>query len=82
VSYEPGCQPDEVYDKLLSPWRAGMRRYLVQRLRDEKDWMAEWQKRVRTPMRDTFFYWTAIFGSEFRHHHWTWSCLPLEDNKR
>ena len=63
--WEPGCQPDEVYDRLLPGWRAGLRRYLVNRLRGEKEWMAEMQVKVRTPRRDTYFYWTAIFGSEF-----------------
>jgi len=64
--WEPGCQPDEVYDRLLPGWRAGLRRYLVNRLRGEKEWMAEMQEKVRTPRRDTYFYWTAIFGSESR----------------
>jgi len=42
-----------------------LRRYLVNRLRGEKDWMADMQEKFRTPNRDTYFYWTAIFGSEF-----------------
>ena len=62
--WEPGCQPDIVYDRALPPWRAGLRRYLVRRLRAENGWMAEWQVRIRTEGRDRYFYWTAIFGSE------------------
>lgn len=62
--WEPGCQPDSVYDESLPPWRASLRRVLVRRLRREKDWMADWQKRVRTVGRDKYFYWTAVFGSE------------------
>lgn len=62
--WEPGCQPDEVYDKYLPAWRAAPRRWLVKRLRDEKEWFARMQAQVRTPARDTYFYWTAIFGSE------------------
>ncbi|WWD21106.1 hypothetical protein CI109_105587 [Kwoniella shandongensis] len=61
--WEPGCQPDEVYDRYLPPWRAWLRRALVRRLRREKDWMADWQKKVRTETRDKYFYWTAIFGT-------------------
>lgn len=63
--WEPGCQPDAVYDRALPPWRAKLRRYFVQRLRDERDWMAKWQAEMRTEWRDRYFYWTAIFGSEF-----------------
>jgi hypothetical protein len=65
AEWEPGCQPDEVYDRVLPPWRARLRRYLVERLRKEKDWMAGWQGRVRTKERDRYFYWTAVFGSEY-----------------
>jgi hypothetical protein len=62
--WEPGCQPDEVYDRVLPPLRAKIRRYLVARLRRENKWMADWQTRVRTGPRDKFFYWTALFGSK------------------
>jgi hypothetical protein len=62
--WEPGCQPDEVYDVALPAWRASARRYLVKRLQREKEWMSEWQRSVRTETRDKFFYWTAVFGSE------------------
>jgi hypothetical protein len=62
--WEPGCQPDEVYDRALPAWRAWLRRYFVLRLRSEKEWMAQWQVRVRTEARDKYFYWTAVFGSE------------------
>ncbi|WVQ81355.1 hypothetical protein IAT38_003478 [Cryptococcus sp. DSM 104549] len=71
--WEPGCQPDEVYDAYLPPWRAWLRRKLVERLRREKDWMAEWQRRVRTEARDKFFYWTAIFGT----HTFFMTFLPI-----
>jgi len=62
--WEPGCQPDEVYNRVLPGWRAAMRNWLVRRLRDEKDTMAQWQAGIRTKGRDTYFYWTTIFGSE------------------
>jgi len=67
VEWEPGCQPDEVYDRALPRWRAWLRRYLVKRLRIEKVWMADLQGRMRTEFRDRYFYWTAIFGSEYSY---------------
>jgi hypothetical protein len=66
--WEPGCQPDEVYEKELVAWRNALRVWLVKRLENEKTWMSEWQKRVRTEGRDRYFYWTAIFGSELSPH--------------
>ncbi|RXK34902.1 hypothetical protein M231_07836 [Tremella mesenterica] len=63
LAYEPGCLPDQVYDRELPAWRARIRRILVKRLRDESEGMARWQKRVRSEGRDRYFYWTAIFGT-------------------
>ncbi|ORY26226.1 phosphatidic acid phosphatase type 2/haloperoxidase [Naematelia encephala] len=63
AEWEPGCQPDEVYDRVLPSWRAALRRWLVVRLRKEKEWMSAWQGRVRTTARDRYFYWTAVFGT-------------------
>ncbi|OCF40255.1 hypothetical protein I317_05949 [Kwoniella heveanensis CBS 569] len=71
--WEPGCQPDEVYDRNLPSWRAWLRRRLVGRLREENGWMAEWQRRVRTDGRDKYFYWTAIFGT----HTFFMAFLPI-----
>ncbi|RSH95324.1 hypothetical protein EHS25_000411 [Saitozyma podzolica] len=73
TEWEPGCQPDEVYDRVLPPWRSRLRRYLVDRLRKEKDWMAGWQGRVRTKERDRYFYWTAVFGT----HTFFMTFLPM-----
>ncbi|ODN95718.1 hypothetical protein L198_04336 [Cryptococcus wingfieldii CBS 7118] len=61
--WEPGCQPDEVYEEYLPTWRAWMRNKLVDRLRRENVWMEEWQRRVRTERRDKFFYYSAVFGT-------------------
>lgn len=62
--WEPGCQPDELYDAFLPAWRARLRRLLVRRMRKENTRMADWQKRVRSEARDRYFYWTAVFGSK------------------
>ena len=64
--WEPGRQPEAVYETLLPPWRAAIRRWLMRGLKEESDWMAAWQVRVRTEGRDRYFYWTSLFGSEFR----------------
>ncbi|OWZ53182.1 sphingosine-1-phosphate phosphatase [Cryptococcus neoformans 125.91] len=61
--WEPGCQPDELYDAFLPAWRASLRGLLVRRLRNESTQMADWQKRVRSEARDRYFYWTAVFGT-------------------
>lgn len=73
TEWEPGCQPDEVYDSVLPRWRAWLRRYLVRRLRQEKVWMAEWQGRMRTEVRDRYFYYSAVFGT----HTFFMTFLPL-----
>lgn len=61
---EAGRQPDAVYAERLAPWRDSFRRWCVRRLGPESERIARWQARVRTPARDTFFFYSAIFGSE------------------
>lgn len=67
--WEPGCQPSEVYERELSPWRNRLRLGILRCLDWETQFMPAWQKRVRTEARDKFFYWTAIFGSESCSQH-------------
>jgi hypothetical protein len=43
--FEAGCLPDEVYDKALPSWRAGLRRMLVASLRVESEYLAKAQVR-------------------------------------
>lgn len=72
---EAGRHPDAVYAESLAPWRDSFRRWCVRRLGPESERIARWQAKVRTPARDTFFFYSAIFGSE-------WSCsAPLADRK-
>lgn len=61
---EAGRQPDAVYAERLAPWRDAFRRWCVRRLGPESERIARWQAKVRTPARDTFFFYSAIFGSE------------------
>lgn len=39
----PGRLPDEVYEKTLEWWRAGVRRFLVKNLETESRWLARMQ---------------------------------------
>lgn len=61
---EPGCQPDAVYVAALNPVREAVREFIAHRMPEESERLARWQRAVRSPARDTFFYWSAIFGSE------------------
>jgi hypothetical protein len=85
--YEAGCLPDEVYDRTLPGWRAGLRRFLTRCLKVESEYLAGMQvgrlhfcgssqfrklicsiskkHRIRGHFLDRYFYWTALFGSEF-----------------
>jgi hypothetical protein len=53
-----------VYENALSPWREWMRRMVMAPLAAESEWLAQIQQRVRTPGRDRYFFWSAVFGSE------------------
>lgn len=41
--YEAGCLPDEVYDRTLPGWRAGLRRFLTRCLKVESEYLATMQ---------------------------------------
>lgn len=41
--YEAGCLPDEVYDRTLPGWRAGLRRFLTRCLKVESEYLASMQ---------------------------------------
>lgn len=79
--WEPGCQPDELYDAFLPAWRASLRRLLVRRLRNESTQMADWQKRVRSEARDKYFYWTAVFGSKYSFFCIIWTAVIVPNLK-
>jgi len=64
VHIEPGCQPEAVYAAALSPWRESMRKFIFNALKHESEMIAELQKKVRTPARDKYFFWSAVLGSE------------------
>lgn len=68
--YEAGRQPDSVYAERLAPWRDSFRRWCVRKLGPESERIARFQSKYRTPARDKFFFYSAIFGSESS---WLWS---------
>lgn len=63
---EAGRQPDSVYAESLAPWRDNFRKWCVRRLGPESEKIAALQAKVRTPARDSFFFYSAIFGSKSR----------------
>ncbi|KAI0088976.1 PAP2 superfamily-domain-containing protein [Irpex rosettiformis] len=58
-----GILPDEVYDRTMNWWRAGIRRSLGRTLAWEAKMIARMQERVRTPFLDTYFVNTSSLGT-------------------
>ncbi|KAI0360328.1 PAP2-domain-containing protein [Trametes cingulata] len=58
-----GRQSDEVYDRTLNWWRAGIRRAIVKCVERETKWLAAMQNRVRTPFLDAYFVYTSSLGT-------------------
>ncbi|GMK56246.1 hypothetical protein CspeluHIS016_0300860 [Cutaneotrichosporon spelunceum] len=73
VYVEAGLQPDTVYAAALAPWRDRLRRYMVESLSAESEWIASVQREQRTRGRDKFFFWSAVFGT----HTFFTAFLPL-----
>ncbi|KLO10046.1 hypothetical protein SCHPADRAFT_857089 [Schizopora paradoxa] len=70
---DPGTAPDEVYDRIMSPWRASLRRWILRDLRAETELIAKMQRRIRTPLLDTYFVYTSSLGT----HTFFLTCLPM-----
>ncbi|EIM81915.1 uncharacterized protein STEHIDRAFT_103330 [Stereum hirsutum FP-91666 SS1] len=60
-----GRLPEEVYTNTLSPWRAAMRRQLVEIVEWESGVLAKVQVReyTRTPSLDAYFVYTSMLGT-------------------
>ncbi|KAL1941837.1 hypothetical protein VTO73DRAFT_6837 [Trametes versicolor] len=58
-----GRQSEEVYERTLNWWRAGIRRIIVRRVEQETKWLAVMQERVRTPLLDSYFVYTSSLGT-------------------
>ncbi|KAI8971283.1 PAP2-domain-containing protein [Trametes punicea] len=68
-----GRQPEEVYARTLSWWRAGVRRSVVKCVERESEWLAAMQRRVRTPFLDRYFVYTSTLGT----HTFFMTMLPM-----
>ncbi|KAI9288023.1 phosphatidic acid phosphatase type 2/haloperoxidase [Umbelopsis sp. AD052] len=60
---DAGLHDDRLYDKALHPWRAKLRRIMLPLIRMETPYIAAFQNKVRTPMLDVYFLWTANLGT-------------------
>ncbi|KAI0654867.1 PAP2-domain-containing protein [Cubamyces menziesii] len=58
-----GRLSDEVYERTLNWWRAGVRRIIVRCVERETRWLAAMQNRVRTPVLDKYFVYTSTLGT-------------------
>ncbi|KAI0824912.1 PAP2-domain-containing protein [Trametes gibbosa] len=58
-----GRQSEEVYERTLNWWRAGIRRVIVRKVERETIWLAAMQARVRTPFLDAYFVYTSSLGT-------------------
>ncbi|EMD34637.1 hypothetical protein CERSUDRAFT_116813 [Gelatoporia subvermispora B] len=58
-----GRLPEEVYERTLSPWRAAVRRRLVQTVEWESEIIAAMQAKVRNGFLDTYFVYTSTLGT-------------------
>ncbi len=60
---DPGTAPEEVYERIMSPWRAKTRRWIMRNLQAETDLIARMQRHIRTPWLDTYFVYTSSLGT-------------------
>ncbi|KAH9849013.1 PAP2-domain-containing protein [Lenzites betulinus] len=58
-----GRQSEEVYERTLNWWRAGIRRAIVRNVERETRWLAAMQNRMRTPFLDAYFVYTSSLGT-------------------
>ncbi|OCH86020.1 hypothetical protein OBBRIDRAFT_738818 [Obba rivulosa] len=63
VHVAAGRLPEEVYEKILNPWRAAIRRKLVQTVEWESEVIAAMQARIRTRFLDAYFVYTSTLGT-------------------
>jgi hypothetical protein len=59
----PGTLPSDVYDTMLGPWRAAVRRVLVRMVEKESVVLAQMQGAIRTPLLDKYFVYTSSLGT-------------------
>ncbi|TFK89254.1 hypothetical protein K466DRAFT_584798 [Polyporus arcularius HHB13444] len=68
-----GRQPEEVYTRTMSWWRAAIRRAILRNVEWESQVLANMQARVRHPVLDAYFVYTSSLGT----HTFFMIMLPL-----
>ena len=58
-----GTASDDYYSQVLSPWRAGARKFIMQTLPAESAWIARTQKRLRSSRLDNYFLYSSALGA-------------------
>ncbi|KAI0674656.1 PAP2-domain-containing protein [Trametes maxima] len=58
-----GRQSEDIYERTLNWWRAGVRRAIVRCVARETKWLAAMQHRVRHPALDWYFVYTSSLGT-------------------
>ncbi|ORX53135.1 hypothetical protein DM01DRAFT_1306149 [Hesseltinella vesiculosa] len=63
VDIDAGTHEERVYAAALHPWRSYLRSLMLPLVRRETPLIAAMQKRIRTPLFDNYFLWTANLGT-------------------
>lgn len=69
----PGTLPPDVYETMMGPWRAVVRRVLVRCVERESQVLARMQEAIRTPFLDSYFVYTSSLGT----HTFFMTALPM-----
>ncbi|KAL4068629.1 hypothetical protein V8B97DRAFT_1918710 [Scleroderma yunnanense] len=59
----PGQLPQDVYATILPWWRSSIRSMILKAVERESPFLAEMQRRLRTPWLDTYFLYTSSLGT-------------------
>ncbi|KAI8070471.1 PAP2 superfamily-domain-containing protein [Gongronella butleri] len=63
VDIDAGTHEEKVYAAALHPWRSHLRSLMLPLVRRETPVLAAMQKRIRSPVLDNYFLWTANLGT-------------------
>ncbi|CAL9731830.1 dihydrosphingosine 1-phosphate phosphatase Lcb3p [Monosporozyma unispora] len=70
---DPGNHESKYFKSHMSPWRFQLRQKLATYIKDQSIYLAQWQVKYRTPLRDKIFVYSALLGS----HTFYVLCLPM-----
>jgi hypothetical protein len=63
ITPNPGTLPPELYETMMGPWRAAVRRRLVTLVEKESQTLARMQQAIRSPFLDNYFVYTSTLGT-------------------